>query len=189
MSINCLCAEGIFGLGSKYIIVCLNVNYVKNTGRSNIGCHKDTVSSRTLCAITRNGTHREIIFTNTLGDESGRSTTVTVCSPLATESKHNFALFKLTAKTFRVVSTTTVVHTNNESTIFFDTNHGTCSIAGGLANFRSLYKFSIFDNHAKRYANRVKQNAFFKVLVKISLVVRLYITGNIAFSILKYIKN
>ena len=132
---------------SEDIVISSNINYIELTCRSNIRCNEDTMSCGTLRTITRNRTHCKILFTYTLGNKCGRTTAVTVSSPLTTECKHSLAFFVITEAN-RVICTTSIVHTYNKSTIFFNANHGTCSgIRGTL--FFCLYKGTIFNNHSK----------------------------------------
>ena len=187
VSINCLCAKGVSSLGGENVVVSLNIYNVKLTCGSNIGSDEDTVSGRTLRTVTRNGTHLEVFFTNTLGDECRRSTTVTVSSPLTAKSEHYFA-FLIRRKTNRVVRATTVVHNENESTVFLNADHGTSSIVRTTRLF-GCNKSAILNYHSKGYTNCVEKNSFFKILVNVSLVVRLNVTGNIALCILKYVED
>ena len=187
VGIDCFCAKGVSGLGSKDIVICFYVDNVEFTCRSNVGCNEDTVSGRSLCAVTRNRTHLKVLFANTLGKECRRSATVTVCSPLTTESKHYFA-FLIGRKTNRVVSTTTVIHTNNKSAVFLNTDHRTSSIVRTTALF-GVYKRTILNNHTEGNTNSMEKSAICKVLFNFSLVVRLNVTGNIAFCILEYIED
>ena len=154
VSINSLCAEGILGVGGKDLIVRIYVNNVKNSGRSNVRSNENTVCGRTLCAVTGNRTHSEVLFTYTLGDKCGRSAAVTVSSPHTAESEHCLAFF-IGAKANRIVRTTTVVHTNNEGTVFLNADHRTsCIVIAAL--FGRIYKSAVFDNHTERNTNCVK---------------------------------
>ena len=187
MCIDCFCAKGVNSVGGKNIIISFNIDYIKLACRSNVGGNEDTVSCGTLRTVTRNGTHFKVLFTNTLRDESGRSTTVTVSCPLTSESKHNFTFF-VRRKTNGVVSTTTVVHNENESTVFLNTYHGASSIITATA-FLGVYKYAVLDYHRKGYTNCVKQSAICKVLFNVSFAIRLNVAGNIAFCILENIEN
>ena len=187
VGIDCFCTKGISSLGSKNIIISFNVDYIKLTCGSNVGSDKDTVCGRSLCTVTRNGTHFKVFFTNTLRNESRGSATVTVSSPLTAKSKHNFAFF-IRGKTNGVVCATTIVHNENESTVFLNTNHGTSSIVR-TTRFLGINKCAILNYHGEGYTYCVEKSTVCEILFNVSLVIRLNVTGNIAFCILKYIED
>ena len=187
MGINRLCTKGIDCFGRKDIIFCSDIHHIQNTGGSNVGCNEDTVCGGTLCAVTGNAAHGKVIFTNTLGQESGRTTAVAVCCPLTPQGEHDFA-FLIRAQTNGVVGASTVIHTNNEGAVLLNANHGTGSIIRTTCFF-GVDQLSILNNHCKRNAYCVKQSASFKVCVQFILIKCLNIAGNIAFCILKYIQN
>ena len=187
VGIDSFCAEGVNSLGSKNIVLRLDVYVVENTGGRNVGCNENTMCGRTLCAVTRNRTHCEFLFTYTLGKEGGGSAAVAVSRPLTTESKHNFAFF-VRRETYGIVSATAVVHTNDEGTVFLNADHRTsCIIVASLYGFAN--QFTVFYNHTEGYTYCVEKGSFCKVSVKINLVKRLNVTRDVTFRILKYVKD
>ena len=187
MSIYCLSTECILSIRSKDIVIRVDVNYVKLTGRSYVRSNEDTVCSRTLCTVARNGTHLEVLFTYTLGKEGRGSTTVTVSSPLTTESKHYLTLF-VRRKTYGIVSTTTVIHTNNESTIGLNTYHRTSCIIIATS-YLLVNELTILNNHSEGYTYRMEKSSAFKISIKFVLNKRFYVTGNVTFSILENVED
>ena len=145
------------------------------------------MGSGTLCTITGNRTHLEVLFTNALGDEGGRTAAVTVSSPNTAQRQHDFALF-VRRKTNGVIGATAIVHNQNQSAIFLNTNHGTGSIIVTTL-LSSVNEFAILNNHAEGNTNCVEQSTLCEILVNISLAERLDITRNITFRILEYIKD
>ena len=187
VGIDCFCTEGINGFRSKDIIIRYYVYNIKLTGRCNVGSNEDTVCGRTLCTIARYGTHGESFFTNTFGKEGGRTAAVAVCCPFATKSKHSFAFF-IVAETNGVVCTTSIVHTDYESTVFFNTNHGTCSCCRS-SFFGFGNKFAVFNNHSKGNAYCMEKGFVCKIAVKFFSVECFNVAGNVAFCILKNVKD
>ena len=187
MSINCSRSEVVNSLGGKNVIVRLNVNHVKLTCGSYIRSNENTVSGRTLRTVTRNGTHLKILFTNTLGDKRGGSTAVTVSSPLTAKCEHCLA-FLVRAETNRVISSTAVIHTNNESTVGLYTNHRTSSIVVTTL-LSGINKLAILNYHTKGYTNSMEKGSICQVLFNLCLVVRLNVTRNVTLCILEYIKD
>ena len=187
VGIDSLCTEVIHGAGSENIIAGLYVYVVKHSGGSNVGDNEDTVSSRTLCTVTGNGTHSEVLFANTLGDKGGGSTAITVSSPHTAESEHSLTLLVIT-EADGVVCTTTVIHTEDESTVCLDTNHGAGSRITGTF-FSLCNQFSVLNHHVEGYAYCMEELTLFKISIKLSTVERLYFTGNISLSISKNVEN
>ena len=187
MGINRFCTEGIDSLGSKDVVISVHIHNIQLASGGNIGSDEDTVSGGTLCAVAGNGTHGEVLFANTLGDEGGRTAAVTVSSPLTAKSEHSFAQL-VVVETNGVVCTTTVVHTNYKGTVFLNTNHRTGSRLTATG-FRLGDQFAIHNGHGEGYADCVQQSAFCKILLNLSLIVSLNITRNISLCILKYIEN
>ena len=179
--------ETVCGFGSKNIVIGVYVHYVQNAGRCYVGCNEDTVSGRTLCAVTRNGTHSEGFFANTLGQEGGGTAAVTVCCPLTAQRQHCFA-FLVVTETNGVIGTAAVIHTDDERAVFLNADHGTGSSSGGallgLGN-----QLAVLNDHAKGNANRMKQNTLCQILVKILFVIRLYVAGDVAFCIPEHVQN
>ena len=187
VGVNSFRGEVVDGLGGKNIEIGFDIDIVQNAGGSNVGNDEDAVGSGTLCAVTGNGTHGEIFFANALGNEGGRTAAVTVGSPLTAQRQHGFAFF-VGAETNGIVGTTAVIHTNDQSTIFLDTDHGTSSII--IATLLGLVnKLAILNNHTEGYTNCMQQGAICEIAVKLGLVKRLYITGDVALCILKYVKD
>ena len=187
MSINCICGECILSEGSENVIIRVDVCYIKNACGSNVRSNEDTVSGRTLCAVTRNRAHLKVLFTNTLRNEGRRSTTVTVSSPLTAESEHCLA-FLIIAETYGVVCATAVIHTDNECTVFLNADHRTCC-RRGCSLLCLLNKFSIINNHAEGYTNSVKKSSGLEVSIEIISIERLNVTRNSAILFLEYVKN
>ena len=187
VSINCFRAKCISCLRCEDIIISFNIYNVKFTGRSNVGSNENTVSGRTLRTVARNRAHFKFFFTNALGNECRRTAAVAVSSPLTTKSEHSFAFFVGT-ETNRVVSATTVVHNENESTVFLNTNHRTSGIIRSAALF-GIYECAILNNHSEGYTYRMEKGTFCEIVVNLILVECLNVAGNVAFRILKYVKN
>ena len=187
VGIDGLCGEGVGRLGSEEIVVGLDVDHVKDTCGGHVGGHENTVSGGSLCAIAGHRTHGKGLLTDTLGQEGRGSTTVAVGSPLTAQSKHSLALF-IVAETNRVVGTTTVIHTNDQSTVLFDTDHrtGGCSRSTlfGLGD-----KLAVLNDHTEGYADCVEQRAVGQVAVKLSTVEGFHIARNVAIGILEHIQD
>ena len=187
VGINSFSNKSMCCTGCEIIIVRLDCYAFKDTGGSNVGSNEDTVCGRTLCTVTRNGTHCKIVFANTLGNKRGGAAAVTVSCPFTTESEHG--LTKLVgAKTNGVVCCTAVVHTNNEGTVFFNTNHRACCGSAGTF-FCFSNEFAVFNGHTERYAYCVKKGAVCEIAVKFSLIESPNVAGNLAFCILKYVED
>ena len=187
VGIDCFCTEGINGFGSKDIILGFYVYNVKYTGRCNVGSNENTVCGGALCTVAGNGTHGEGFFTNTFGKEGGGTAAVAVCCPFAAESEHCFAFFIVT-ETNGVVCAASVVHADNESTVFFNADHGTCRCRrSSFFGFRD--EFSIFNNHTEGNTYRMEKSSICKVAVEFGSVKCFYITGYITFCILENIKD
>ena len=176
MGIDCFRTEGILRLGRKDIVLGLNVYIVQNAGGADIGGNKDAVGGGTLCTIAGHGTHGEVILANTLGQEGGRTAAVAVGCPLAAQGQHGFAFFKV-AEANRVVGAAAIIHTDDQGTVFLNTNHGTCGRCGSTF-FRLFHKLAILYDHAERHTDRMEQSAGSEVCVKVISVKRLNITGN-----------
>ena len=189
MGIDCLGTESVGSAGGKNIVVGLNIHHIQHTGGGDIGSDEDAVSGGTLCAVAGNGTHGEVLFANTLGNEGGGTAAVTVGSPLTAQGQHGFT--KLIAiKTNRVVGTTTVVHTDHEGTVFLNTYHRTSSSRiSCTTSFSLVNKLSVLNGHAEGNANGVQQDAVFQIPIELRTVECLNITGNVAFGILEYVQN
>ena len=187
VGINGNCAEGVGGVGSEDIVVRLHVDHVQLAGGSHVGSHEDTVCGGTLCAVAGNRTHGEVLLTDALGDEGGGSAAVAVGSPLAAESQHNLA-FLIGRKALGVVRATTVVHNQNESTVRLNTHHGASGVVTTTA-FSLADQLAVLNDHTEGYADSVKQGALLEVLVNVSLIECLNVTGNVTLGILKYVQD
>ena len=187
MSIDSLCSKAVCGLGSEYVVIGLNVDVVENTGGGNVGCDEYTVSGRTLRAVTGDRTHSEVLFAYTLGNEGGGAAAVTVCSPLAAESEHCFALL-VGAEANRIVCAAAVVHTDNERTVSLNANHrARCIVRSAL--FGCVNQLSVVDNHTEGNSYRVQKRAVSEILVNVSLVIRLDVAGHVSISIAEDVEN
>ena len=142
---------------------------------------------RTLCTVTRYRTHSDFIFTNTLRDECRRTTAIAVSSPLTAKSKHGFSKL-IIAETYRIISSTAIIHTNNESSVFLNTDHRT-----RRSRRRSLLgllnQLTVFYGHSKRYTNSMKKSTTFEIIIKLGFVKRLNITRNSTIFSLEHIEN
>ena len=187
MGVDGLCGEVVNGLGSKNVIVSFNIDIVQNAGGSNIGNDEDAVCGGTLCAVTGNGAHLEVLFANTLGDEGGGAAAVTVGSPLTAKSQHSFALF-IGAEANGVVGATAIIHDQDQRTVFLNTDHGTGSVIVA-ALLSGIDQSAVLNDHTEGDTNRMEQDAFFQVLVNISFVECLDIAGDVALSILEDIQD
>ena len=187
VGIDGLCGEGVGRLGSEEIVVGLDIDHVKDTGRSHVGDHEDTMSGGTLCAVAGYRTHGEGLFTDALAQEGRGSTTVAVSGPLTSKGQHGLTQL-IIVESNGVVGATTVIHTNDQRTVLLDTDHGTGGGSGG-ALLGLGDQLAILNSHTKGYANRMEQNALLQVLINVSLVVRLDVTGNVALGILENVKD
>ena len=187
MGIDCGGTKGISSLRCKDVIIRLNIHHIQFAGGTHIGCDKDAMSSGALCAVTGNRTHGEVLFANALGNEGRGTAAVTVGSPLTAQGQHSFA-FLVRAETDRVIGTTTVVHNENERTVFLNTDHGAGSVIRTAGN-SFAYKLAILNYHTEGYAYCMEKGTLCKVLFNFSLVICLYVTRDIAFCILEHIED
>ena len=187
MGVDGFRAEGVLGLGSEDVVSGVDVHIIQHAGGSYVGNNEDAVSGGTLCAVAGNGAHGEVFLTDALGDEGGGAAAVAVGSPLAAQRQHGFAQL-IVAETDGVVGAAAVIHTNDQSAVFLDADHGTGS-GGRGALFGIGDKLAVLNGHAEGDADCMEQDAFFQILVEVSSVERLHIAGDVAFGILENIQD
>ena len=187
MGIDCFCVKGVDSLGCKDIILGFHIDYIQNTGGRNIGSNEDTMCSRTLCAVAGNGTHLKVLFANALGDEGGRTTAVTVGSPLTAQSQHGFAQL-IVIEANRVVCATAIVHNQNQCAVFFNTDHRASSCVTST-RLSLCNQFAVHNSHSERNTNCMEQSAAFQISIEVRLVVCLHIAGDGAVLFLEYVQD
>ena len=187
MGVDGFRAEGVLGLGSEDVVSGVDVHVIQHAGGSHVGNNEDAVGGGALSAVAGNGTHSEIFFANTLGDEGGGAAAVTVGSPLAAQSQHGFAQL-IVIEAHGVVGAAAVIHTNDQSAVFLDAHHGTGG-GGRGALFGLGDQLAVLNGHAEGDADCMEQDAFFQILVEVGSVEGLHIAGDVAFGILENIKD
>ena len=186
VGVDSLSAEGVLGVGCEDVVLGGHIHHIQDAGGGNIGCNEDAMSGGTLSAVTGNGTHGEGILTDTLGQEGGGTAAVTVGSPLTAQGQHGFA-FLVVAEADRVVGSAAVIHTDDQSAILLDADHGTGG-TGTTAN-GGVGQLAILDDHVEQDTHSVEQNALLHVGIKFSLDIFSHITGDIALLVLENIQD